>query len=79
MLALQPDLVRKDNLRDDGLKPEPQVKFAVHTFDEITEEGVLGFSTFATPEKGRAILEAAVAGVVQELTAVVDGYVFRER
>lgn len=79
MLALRPDLVRTNHLRDDGLEPEPPVKFGVHTFDEITQEGVLGYSTHATAEKGKAVFEAAVAGVVQELRAVVEGYIFRGR
>jgi creatinine amidohydrolase len=77
VMALRPDLVRRDKLRDDGLVPDPPVKFGVHSFDEVTEEGVLGYATYATPEKGKAILEAAVEGVLTELRAVAEGHVFR--
>lgn len=75
MLHLHPDLVRKDKLRDDGLKPDPPLRGVVHHFDEITEEGSLGYATFATAEKGRRIFDLAVEAVSQEIEAIADGYV----
>jgi len=77
MMALASDQVRRERLRDDGLVTDPPVNFGVHSFDEITSEGVFGYATLATPEKGKAILDKAVEGVLAELRAVVDGYVFR--
>lgn len=77
MLALRPDLVRSDRIRDGGLKPDPPVRFAVHSFEEITEEGVLGNPSLATAEKGQAIFEGAVLSVSAELAAVATGYVLR--
>ncbi len=76
-LHLFPQLVRRDKLRDDGLKTEPSLKGMVHFFDEMTVEGSLGFATLATAEKGAKIFSAAVDGVVTELTAVADGYVLK--
>jgi creatinine amidohydrolase len=76
MLHVRPDLVRTDKLRDDGLKCEPPITGLVAHFDEITEQGSLGYATLATSEKGRAIFDAAVAGVVQNLEAIYNGYVF---
>jgi len=78
-MHLFPHLVRKDKLRDDGLAPNPSVTGMIHHFDEITEEGSLGFATLATPEKGRAIFEAAVAGVCANLATLRSGYVFESQ
>ncbi|MGV3614892.1 MAG: creatininase family protein [Fimbriimonas sp.] len=77
MMHLHPHLVRADRRRDDGLASEPAVKSPVHHFDEITEAGSLGYATLATAEKGRAIFEAAVEGVVAELRTLADGYVLK--
>jgi len=75
MLHAFPDLVRKDKLRDDGLAPIPSIRGLVHMFDEITEEGSLGYATHATAEKGKILIDAAIAGAVKELSALADGYV----
>lgn len=75
MLHLHPHLVRTDLLRDDGLAPDPPVRGVIHTFDEMTEGGSLGYATLGTAEKGRKIYEAACAGLEAELRAVADGYV----
>lgn len=79
MLYLHPHLVRKDLLRDDGLYPEPTVKGVVHHFDEMTEQGSLGYATLATADKGKRIFEAAVKGVAQELRTIAEGYVLIEK
>jgi creatinine amidohydrolase len=74
MLHAFPDLVRVEKLRDDGLKPDPAIRGLVHMFDEVTEEGSLGFATEATAEKGRILLEAAISAIVRELGSLADGY-----
>jgi creatinine amidohydrolase len=73
-MHLFPHLVRKEKLRDDGLAPNPPVTGMIHHFDEMTEEGSLGFATLATPEKGKAIFEAAVNGVCANLAVLREGY-----
>lgn len=75
MLHVRPDLVRMKKLRDDGLEPSPPVKGVVLHFDERTEEGSLGFATYATAEKGKAIMDACVAGLAAELDAIYSGFV----
>lgn len=75
MLHLSPELVRTDKLRDDGLHSEPPVVGVIHTFDEMTEEGSLGYATLGNAGKGKVIFEAAVAGVSAELRTIADGYV----
>lgn len=79
MMHLFPDLVRNELIRDDGLEtqpPPPEGLTAIHHFDEITEEGSWGYATYANPETGRALVEAAVAGVVRAIDHLYAGYVF---
>lgn len=75
IMHLQPELVRREKLRDDGLHTEPNIRGLVHHFDELTEEGSLGNATFATAEKGRVIFEASVAAIANEMESLADGYV----
>lgn len=77
MLHLHPGLVRKDKLRDDGLKPDPDVRGLTFQFDEVTEEGSFGYATLATAEEGRTLFEAAVEGVARELAALAEGFVLK--
>lgn len=74
MMHVQPTLVRRDKLRDDGLAPDPSVYGMIHHFDEITEQGSLGYATLATPEKGKAIFDAAVDALVLQLNRLFEGY-----
>lgn len=75
MLHLRPELVRKERLRDDGLAPTPAVFGMIHTFDEITQEGSLGYATLATAEKGRVIFEAACRAMTEQVSRIAEGYV----
>ncbi|KAA0237705.1 MAG: creatininase family protein [Armatimonadetes bacterium] len=75
MMHLHPGLVRSERIRDDGLSPTPPLKGVIHFFDEMTEQGSLGYATYAEPATGKALFEAAVAGVVQELHTLYEGYV----
>ena len=75
MLHIAPELVRVDKLRDDGLKSTPPVKGVIHHFDEMTEQGSMGYATLATAEKGKQLFELAVEGCVKEIEAIADGYV----
>jgi creatinine amidohydrolase len=77
MMHLHPGLVREDRLRNDGLVSEPPVRGPIHMFEEMTEQGSFGYATFATPEKGRRIFEAAVEGVTEEIVTIAKGYVLR--
>ena len=75
MLHLHAGLVRKAKLRDDGLAPEPAIRGLVFNFDEVTEQGSLGYATLATAEKGKRLFDAAVEGAAKELAALADGFV----
>jgi creatinine amidohydrolase len=77
MLHVHPSLVRRDKLRDDGLRTDPEVSGLTLHFDELTEEGSYGYATLATAEKGKALFDSAVEGAVRELSALADGFVLK--
>jgi creatinine amidohydrolase len=77
MLHLRPELVRKDKLRDDGLTADPPLRGVIHHFDEMTEQGSLGYATFATAEKGKIIFDSAVEAVAKEIRTIAEGYVLK--
>lgn len=78
MLHLKPEWVRMARAVDDGLAPDPPLRGGLFFFHEQTVHGVLGCATLATAEKGRAIFQAAVEGVVAELMAFSAGTVLRQ-
>ncbi|HMS54341.1 MAG TPA: creatininase family protein [Fimbriimonadaceae bacterium] len=79
MMHLHPDMVRTDRLRDDGLSSNPAVRGVIHHFDEVSEEGSLGYATHATAETGKALFEVAVEGACREIETIADGYVLEAR
>jgi creatinine amidohydrolase len=76
MMHLYPDKVRKDKLRNDGLTTDPKTRSLVKMWDEVSEEGVLGFATLASAAKGKAIFDACVEGIVTEVQAIHGGVVY---
>jgi creatinine amidohydrolase len=62
MLALRPDLVRRDQLQDDPLKEDGVLRglFLAEDMRQRTDHGAAGFPQLATEEKGRKFLEAAI-------------------
>ena len=77
MMYLHPELVRREHLRNDGLASDPPLFGPIHHFDEISEAGSVGYATLGSPEKGKVIFEAAIEGLVAELSAIANGYVLR--
>src|SRR5262245_46147006 len=72
VLALRPDLVRREEVRDDPPPAEPELRglYLAEDMKQRTDHGAVGFPERATAEKGRAFLAAAVeraAEVVQAL------------
>ena len=78
-LHLFPELVRIDKLRDDGFVTEPPVRGMIHHFDEMTQEGSMGFATRATAAKGKVMFESAIEGIVTELTSLASGIALVEQ
>ena len=72
MLALRPDLVRRDQIRDDPPHEDSTLRglYLAEDMKQRTDHGAVGYPERATAEKGRAFLAAAVqrtAEVVQAL------------
>ena len=72
VLALRPDLVRREEIRDDPAPHEPALRglYVAEDMKQRTDHGAVGFPELATADKGRAFLNAAVertAEVVQAL------------
>jgi creatinine amidohydrolase len=77
VMHLRPELVRTELLRNDGLSPEPAMRGMIHFFDEATEDGSFGYSTYATAETGRALFETAVELVTRQINILAEGYVLK--
>lgn len=79
MMHVHPELVRKEKLTDDGLYCEPPVRGMIWMFDQQTEHGSFGYATLGTAAKGKILVDAAVKGIVTELTALHEGVQLVER
>ena len=77
MMHLHDHLVRRDKIRDDGLRPEPPIRGLTLFFDEVTEQGSLGYASLASAEKGRLMFEKAVENATQEIGDLADGFVLK--
>lgn len=72
MLALRPDLVRRDLIQDDHLPDDPILRglFIAEDMQQRTDHGAVGYPQRADAAKGQAFLQAAIgraADVVQAL------------
>ncbi len=73
MLALRPELVRRDEVRDDPPPTEPALRglFLAEDMKQRTDHGAVGYPERATAEKGRAFLQAAVDRTVEVAQALL--------
>ncbi len=74
MLALRPDLVHRDEIRDDPPRQDPVLRglYLAEDMFQRTDHGAVGYPELASAEKGRAFLAAAIdrtAEVVRALLA----------
>lgn len=72
MLALRPDLVQQEQIKDDPPRDDPALRglFLADDMYQRTDHGTVGYPEQANAEKGRAFLDAAIrrtAEVVQAL------------
>jgi creatinine amidohydrolase len=72
MLALRPELVRREEIQDDPPNDDPALRglFLADDMFQRTDHGAVGYPARATADKGRAFLAAAIdrtAEVVQAL------------
>ncbi len=73
VMALRPDLVRRDHIKDDPPRDDPALRglFLADDMRQRTDHGSVGYAERATPEKGRAFLDAAVARVAEVVAALL--------
>jgi creatinine amidohydrolase len=73
MLALRPDLVRRDQIKNDPLTEDPALRglYVAEDMHQRTDHGAVGFPELATAEKGRAFLSAAVERTVEVVQALL--------
>ncbi len=73
VMALRPELVRRDEIKDDYREDDPAVRglFIAQDMAQRTERGAVGFPELATPEKGRKFLQAAIERTVEVVEALL--------
>jgi creatinine amidohydrolase len=74
VLALRPDLVRRDQIKDDPLPSEPVLRglFIAEDMKQRTDHGAAGYPELATAEKGRACLDVAIARTAEVVQALLQ-------
>ncbi len=73
MLALRPDLVRREDIQDDPPDDDPALRglYVAEDMWQRTDHGAVGYPQRATAEKGRAFLTAAVDRTVEVVQALL--------
>lgn len=73
MLALRPDLVRRDQILDDPPRDDAALRglYLAEDMKQRTDHGAVGYPELATAEKGRAFLAAAVERTVEVVQALL--------
>src|SRR5437016_4238175 len=62
VLALRPDLVRREEIKDDPSTDTPALRglYIAEDFRQRTDHGAVGYPELGTAEKGKAFLKAAI-------------------
>jgi creatinine amidohydrolase len=73
VLALRPELVRRELIKDDPPRDDPALRglFLADDMRQRTDHGAVGYPALASAEKGRAFLNAAVARTAEVVTALL--------
>ncbi|MFL5244163.1 MAG: creatininase family protein, partial [Gemmataceae bacterium] len=73
VMAIRPDLVRREEIRDDPPNDDPILRglYLADDMKQRTQRGAVGFPEKATAEKGRAILDAAIVRTAEVITALL--------
>jgi creatinine amidohydrolase len=73
VLALRPDLVRRDRIRNDPPRDDPALRglFLADDMRQRTDHGAVGYPELASADKGRAFLEAAVGRTAEVVIALL--------
>jgi creatinine amidohydrolase len=73
MLALRPDLVRRDLIADDPPRDDPELRglYLAEDMRQRTDHGCVGYPERATAEKGLAFLDVAIKRAVAVVRALL--------
>jgi creatinine amidohydrolase len=73
VMALRPELVRKDQIRNDLETTDPALRglYVADDMRQRTVHGAVGYCELATPEKGRKMIAAAAERVVEVVRALL--------
>jgi creatinine amidohydrolase len=74
VLALRPDLVRRQEIKDDPPTDDPALRglFLPDDMFQKTDHGCVGYPERASAEKGKAIIEKAVQCTIAAITALLQ-------
>src|SRR5260221_6965449 len=73
VMALRPELVRKDQIRNDLETTDPALRglYVADDMRQRTDHGAVGYCELATPEKGRRLIDAAAGRVAEVVKALL--------
>ncbi len=73
VMALRPELVRKDQIRNDLEVSDPALRglYVADDMRQRTDHGAVGYCELASPEKGRQMIAAAAERVVEVVRALL--------
>jgi creatinine amidohydrolase len=73
VLALRPELVRRDQIKDDAPNDDEVLRglYLAEDMRQRTDHGAVGYPERASPEKGRAFLNAAITRTSEVVTALL--------
>ena len=73
VMALRPELVRRDEIKNDPPPPEPALRglYLSEDMKQRTQRGAVGYPELATPEKGKKCIAAAIERTVEVIQALL--------
>ena len=73
VMALRPELVRRDEIKNDPPPPEPALRglYISEDMKQRTQRGAVGYPELATPEKGKKCIAAAIDRTVEVIQALL--------
>jgi creatinine amidohydrolase len=73
VLALRPELVRRDRIKDDPPKEDPALRglYLAEDMHQRTDHGAVGYPEMASAEKGRKCLTVAIERTAEVITTLL--------
>ena len=73
MLHLRPELVRKEEIRNDGSASDAALRglYLADDMSQLTTRGCVGYPELASAEKGQRLLQAAIGRAHDAITALL--------